>query len=239
MSLSLLTLILFLFGFGFSQTLYVAVASSMRPPVEELARLFEKENPGVSLKLSYSSSGNLYGQILGGAPYHVFLSASKVYADKLHERGVAGKPVVVAYGKLVLFSLDRKPTGISDLLKYERIALANPRHAPYGKSAMEFLKRAGLLDSLRERLIYGSNVAQAFQFVMAGGADTGIVSLSLAVAVGEGYYWVVPKELYTPIEHTVVLTEKGLENPLAKKFLDYLTSKEAKSVFSRFGFGVP
>ncbi len=231
---------LILLSVSFAESITVAVASSLRPPVEEIARIFEKKK-GVRVRLSFGSSGTLYRQILGGAPYDLFLSASKVYAEELVKRGSAikGSLRIFARGKLAVFSLSGEADSLESLLKANRIAVANPRFAPYGKAAVETLKKAGLYQKLKGRLVYGSNVGQAFQFVVSGGADYGLVSLSLIKAFGKGNYWIVPQDLYSPIDHAVIITDKGSRNKLSYEFLDFLKSTEAKEILSRFGFEVP
>ncbi len=234
----LLTLLLATLSFG--EVLYVAVSSSMRPPVEEIVRVFEDEK-GVSVKVSYGSSGSIYKQIVGGAPYHVFLSANEDYPKKLVEKGLADERTikVFAYGKLVVFSLGRVESVPSALLKADRIAIANPRYAPYGKAGMEFLKNSGIYKKVRGRLVYGSNVGQAFQFVASGGADVGIVSLSLAKVYGKGSYLQLPEGSYPTIKHVAVITSEGRDNKFAKVFLEFLTSERAKEILKKFGFGLP
>ncbi len=225
---------------SFGQGLTVAVASSLKPPLEEVAELFEKRS-GVKVRLSFGSSGTLYKQIIGGAPYDVFLSASRAYAEELVKKGLALKDsfTIFARGSLVVFSLEREVKDLSSLLEADRIAAANPRFAPYGKAALEVLEKSYLYPKLRGRLVYGSNVGQAFQFVVSGGADYGLVSLSLVKAFGGGNYWVVPGNLYSPIEHAAVVTIKGSRNQHSFKFLQFLKSEEVKKIFRRFGFEVP
>ncbi len=239
MVISLVLLVLAV-SLSFGESLYVAVSSSMRPPVEEIVRAFESEK-GVSVKVSYGSSGSLYKQIVGGAPYQVFLSANEDYPRRLAEKGLTDKDTirVFANGRLVVFSLERIESVSSALLKANRIAIANPRYAPYGKAGLEFLKTAGIYEKVRGRVVYGSNVGQAFQFVVSGGADVGIVSLSLAKVYGKGYYLDLPEGSYPAIKHVVAITSEGKENELAKMFLDFLTSEKAKMILKKYGFGLP
>ncbi len=229
-------LLLLIFSLSFGESLYVAVASSMRPLMEELKEEFERKNPGVEIKVSYASSGSIYRQILGGAPYEVFLSANEVYPEKLYERGFATKPVPFAEGRLVIFSLRHRVEDERVLLIAKRIAIASPRHAPYGIAGVEFLKNAGLYDRVRGKLVYGSNVAQAFQFVVSGGADVGIVSLSLVKTYRRGSYSVVAKDKHSPIIHSAVITSKGKTSPVAREFVDFLLSEEVKKLLLHHGF---
>ena len=234
--LLLLTLLL---SVSFSQVLYIASASSLRPLLERVVSSFEKKHPGVKLRLSYGSSGSIYRQILGGAPYDIFLSANELYPKKLVEFGVAHEPTEFARGRLALFSTRFRVDSFKVLERAERVAMANPRYAPYGRSAVEFLKRSGFYDEVRRKLVYGSNVGQAFQFVVAGGADVGIVSLSLAVAYGKGNYLTIPEDMHSPIRHVAVITERGYRKELSGEFLKFLKREEVKRALKELGFGVP
>ncbi len=234
-----LILILTLLSLSFGEVVHVAVASSMRPLMEELVLLFEAKNPDVKIKLSYGSSGSIYRQILGGAPYDLFVSASESYTEKLWKERRSGKPFTFALGRLVLFSRELEVKGIESLKQAKRIAIASPKHAPYGIAAVEFLKKAGLYGEVKEKLVYGSNVAQAFQFVVSGGADLGVVALSLAKSFGEGNLWMVPRDMHNPIKHSVVVTSRGLKNRYALMFMGFLASGEARDIIREYGFEVP
>lgn len=238
--MGLLLALLTLISVSFGESVTVAVASSLRPPIEEIAELFEK-NKGVEVRLSFGSSGTLYRQILGGAPYDLFLSASRIYAEELvrRKRAVKESLTIFARGRLAVFSLNRKVKGLESLLEAERVAVANPKFAPYGTAALEALRRSGFYEKLKKRLVYGSNVGQAFQFIVSGGADYGLVSLSLIKAFGRGNYRLVPANLYSPVEHAGVITERGSRNPYASEFLRFLKSEEAKRILDKFGFEVP
>ena len=234
-------LVLFLtLSLSFGEEVLVASASSLRPALEKIAPLFEKKE-GVKVKVSYGSSGNLYRQILGGAPYDVFLSANRLYAEKVLRRLNLPKEnlKVFALGRLVIFSVQRKLEKFEDILSAERVAIANPRHAPYGMAAVAFLKNKGFYKKLRTKLVYGANVGQAFQFVVSGGAQMGIVSLSYVKLYGRGSYLVVPKDLHPPIEHTSLLTRRGMEKEHAKRFFEFLGSEEALRIIRESGFEIP
>ncbi len=234
-------LVLFLtLSLSFGEEVLVASASSLRPALEKIVPLFEKKE-GVKVKVSYGSSGNLYRQILGGAPYDVFLSANKLYAKRVLRRFNLPKEnlKVFALGRLVIFSVQRKLEKFEDILSAERVAIANPRHAPYGMAAVAFLKNKGFYKKLRTKLVYGANVGQAFQFVVSSGAQMGIVSLSYVKLYGRGSYLVVPKDLHPPIEHTSLLTRRGMEKEHAKRFFEFLGSEEALKILKESGFEIP
>lgn len=232
--------LILLISISSAQTLTVAVASSLRPPVVKIVKLFENKK-GIKVRLSFGSSGSLYRQILGGAPYDVFLSANRMYPEELVKRNKALKDTftVFAIGRLALFSPDREVNGLGSLLSARRIAIANPRYAPYGVAAVEVLNNSGLYDELKSRLVYGSNVSQAFQFAISGGAECAIVSLSLVKSYGKGNYWIVPKELHSNIEHAGVVTKQVSRKGLALEFISFLRSEEVKDILIGFGFEAP
>ena len=236
--MQLLVLLLVLVSFSVAEPLRIAAASSLRFALEEISKKF-KEKYNAELLISYGASGHFYLQIKHGAPYDVFLSANSLYPRRLIEEGRALKSsyTVFAKGRLVLFTVkDIELKDYSVLLKVDRIAMANPKYAPYGKAAMEFLKNAGLYPKVRHKLVYGANVSQAFQFTASGGADVGIVALSLVIPYGKGRWLEVPPELYSPVEHAGVITIQAKNKELAKEFLNFLKSKDAEGVFKRFGF---
>ncbi len=239
----LLILLLLLISFASAETLHIAVASSMRPVLSKVVSMFEKKNKDVHVKLSFGSSGNLYGQILGGAPYDIFISANAVYPEKLVEKGYALKDSYTKFarGRLVIFTIRdlNLSAGLDVLKEVARIVIANPRHAPYGRAAVEVLKRYGIYDELRGKLIYGSNVAQAFQFVVSGGAEAGLVAFSLVKAYGGGNYWIVPSEMHSPIKHVAVITVRGKDKRYAVEFLRFLKDREIQKILKDNGFEVP
>jgi len=234
--------LLILLGLAFGEPLKVAAASSLRFALEEIKREFERRT-GEKVSVSYGASGHFYLQIKNGAPYEVFLSANALYPIKLVEEGKAVKESYreFARGRLALFTKreDLSLTGLSVLTspKVKRIAVANPKYAPYGIAAVQVLKNSGLYPRIRHKLLFGANVSQAFQFVVSGGADVGLVALSLVIPYGEGKFLEVPGELYTPVRHGAVITIFGKDRRLAWEFLDFLSSDYSKEVLERYGFG--
>ncbi len=227
--------LLLIFSLSYGTEIYVAVASSMRPLFEELTHAFEKKYGRIKVKLSFGSSGNLYRQLSGGAPYDIFISADPLYVKKLMEEGKGFLYREFAVGKLILFSLHKNPS-IKSLENSKRIAIASPRYAPYGKAAVIFLRRTDLYKKLRDRLVYGSNVAQAFQFAVMGGAEIAIVSLSLALSYGKGKYFIIPSDLYPPVKHVLMISVKGSKKKEVLKFFHFLREPEVKSLIKRHGF---
>jgi molybdate transport system substrate-binding protein len=233
-----------------SQDITVAAASDLNYVLKDLASRFEKKT-GDKLTLSFGSSGNLYSQIQGGAPYDLFFSADITYPQKLASAGLVESSSLRTYaiGHLVLWV----PTGSSldpqklkmDLLvqsSVQRVAIANPAHAPYGRAAMSALGHFGLKDKVAGKLVFGENISQAAQFVQSGNAQAGLIALSLAVSPAmkdSGRYWELPADSYPELQQGVVLLSASKHKPAAKAFLDYVLSAEGAAVLEQYGFRVP
>lgn len=223
----------------------VAVAANFSPVVKDLQEKFEKKT-GHKLVASFGSSGAFYAQIQNGAPFEVLLSADSERPKKLEDEklAVAGSRFTYAVGKLVLWS--PKPDAVDQdgaVLKqgkFAKLAIADPKTAPYGAAAQETLKNLKLWDGLTSKTVQGVDIAQAYQFVASGNADLGFVAYSQILVKGEpqGSFWQVPATLYAPIEQQAVLLTKGKDSAAAKAFLDYLKSDEARAVILAFGYQV-
>jgi molybdate transport system substrate-binding protein len=231
--------------------LQIAVSANAALAAEELASAFEGQT-GHAVRMSVASSGTLYAQIANGAPFDLFLSADMDYPRKLISLGNAEPESlrVYALGRLVVWS--RRDAGIDcareekDCLiagEVRRVAIANPRHAPYGKASIEALREFGFYDRLQPKLVLGESLAQTLQFAESGAADVAIVSLSLALspsAVKKGTYWLVPEGNHSPIEQgAVLLRTQGKDQRRARLFLDFLSSKEGTAVLVRHGYMMP
>ena len=227
-----------------ADTVSVAVAANFADALRQLEPRFEQES-GHELRISSASTGILYAQILHGAPYDVFLAADRERPERLIEAGRAesSSAFVYARGRLVLWSpwpglVDNGPETLRGG-GFEHLALANPRTAPYGAAAMLVLERLGLAQALRGRLVTGESVAQAWHFVVSGNAELGFVSLSQPIAAGRlagGSYWIVPEELYAPLEQMAVLLGPGEEKPAARAFMAFLRSGEAVARIEALGY---
>ncbi|MEW5944408.1 MAG: molybdate ABC transporter substrate-binding protein [Pseudomonadota bacterium] len=242
-------LLLFPLSLWGGEVLHVAAASDLIYCLEELDGAFTKARPGVRLKASTGSSGNFYAQIQNGAPFDVFMSADVKYPKALIEAGQAegDNLTVYAAGRIVVWTVDPRfdvARGLEALLDpgVRRIAIANPEHAPYGRAAQAALESAGLWARVEGKLAKAENIAQAAQFVLTGNADAGIVALSLVKSprlAGIGKYVEIPPRSYPRLEQAAVVTRKGASNPLAKAYLDFLRSREARAIFDRYGFVLP
>jgi molybdate transport system substrate-binding protein len=214
---------------------------------KELVAHFEQAT-GIPVKLTLGSSGTLYSQIRNGAPFDLFFSADLRYPQKLEESGdaVPGSLYRYARGRIVLWvpagsPLDVAQRGMAALLDpvVKRIAIANPKHAPYGRAAVAAMTHAGVYDRVKGRLVLGENIAQAAQFVESGAADIGIIALSLALAPPmkqAGRYWDVPLEWYPPLEQGAVILRQGANHGGARAFVAYVQSAEGQTIMRRYGF---
>jgi len=222
----------------------VAVAANFTAPMKLIAADFEKDS-GHKARLAFGATGAFYAQIRNGAPFQVFLAADDETPAKLVQEGLAdaSSRFTYAIGGLVLWSA--KPgfvDGRGEVLKtgqFTRLALANPKTAPYGRAAVETLTKLGLLSALEPRFVQGENIAQTFQFVMTGNAELGFVALSQVIkdgAVAEGSAWLVPAELHQPIRQDAVLLTAARGNAAAPALLQYLKSNQARAVIRAFGY---
>lgn len=228
----------------------LAAASDLKFALDETAARFRAAT-GRDVKLVFGSSGNFYRQIQQGAPFELFLSADEGLVFKLAESGKAeDRGRLYSTGRLVLFArqgsalkLDAQLGGFKAAVAsgaIRRFAIANPEHAPYGRAAEQTLRKLGLWDALRGRLVLGENVSQAAQFATSGSAEGGIFAYSLALSpqiAALGSYVLVPDNLHEPLRQRAVLM-KGA-GATARAFYDYLEQPAARAVFKRYGFVLP
>jgi molybdate transport system substrate-binding protein len=209
-----------------------------------IARRFE-EATGHTLKLTFGSSGKFFAQIMNGAPFEVFLSADVEKPMRLEEQAMAveGSRFTYAVGSLVLWSRDPKLIEDDGSALYEgkfnHLAVANPRLAPYGAAAADTLMALGLWDELQSRIVRGENVSQTYQFVATGNAELGFVALSQITQDGKiayGSAWIVPAVMYSPIRQEAVLLNKGRHNKAASALLQYLRGSDAKAIIKAHGY---
>ena len=222
----------------------VAVAANFSAPMQQIALAFQKDT-GHQLRLSFGATGGIYAQIKNGGPFDVFLSADQLTPQKIEAEGLGVPQTRFTYaaGQLVLWS---KQDGLVDdkgqVLRsknIQRIALANPKLAPYGAAALEAMTQLGLLDELKPKLVQGDNIAQTYQFVSTQNAQLGFVALSQVFADGKitsGSGWVLPSSLYKPILQDAILLKNGKDNSAAKALMLYIKGDKAKEMIKRFGY---
>ena len=214
--------------------------------MQKIAKAFEKET-GHTLALSFGSTGKFYAQIKNGAPFEVLFAADDETPARLERegQGVEGTRFTYAIGKLVLWS--KQPGLVDDkgeVLRtgsFDRIALADPKLAPYGAAAMQTLNKLGLADTLRSKFVQGENIGQTYQFVATQNAPLGFVALSQVFVDGrvtEGSAWMVPETLHDPIRQDALILAKGKDNPAAPELVRYLKGETAKNIIRSYGYGL-
>lgn len=220
----------------------VAVAANFTEPAKEIAKLFEAAT-GHKAVLSFGATGQLYAQITQDAPFGVFLAADDVTPKKAAAEGFAapGSTFTYAVGALVLWTKDAKrPVGDAALRegKFDKLAIANPKAAPYGAAAVAAMTKMGVYEALTPKLVQGANIAQTLQFADTGAAEYAFVALSQVIKKGDGAYWAVPAALHEPIRQDAALLKKAANDAVAKAFYNFLKSPEALKVIESFGYGV-
>jgi molybdate transport system substrate-binding protein len=223
-----------------SRQAVIAVAANFTEPAKAIAATFEAAT-GLKVVLSFGATGQLYAQIVHGAPFDVLLAADRTTPAKAVAEGLAveGTAVTYAIGRLVLYSRDKAMVQGDKTLrdaKFSRIAIANPSTAPYGAAAIEVMTALGVRETLKARIVQGNSIAQTFNFVDTGNAELGFVALSQVVASEAGSRWLVPASLHTPIAQDAVLLKNAAAHPAAKAFLAYLLGPEARKLIERFGY---
>jgi molybdate transport system substrate-binding protein len=242
----LMLIILLLFTAPCSaELLGVAVASNFSETLRRLEPHFAATT-GHELRISAASSGKLYAQILHGAPYDLFLSADSERPARLESAGVAveGSRMTYALGRLLLWMPAGKPgeEPLQTLLSgsFERLAIANPKTAPYGRAAREVLESLRLWDKLQGQLLRGENVVQAFQFAASGGADLALVAQAqVELSTQQGPRWQVPQAYYRPIQQQLVLLERSRGKPAALAFVNFIQGETARRIILQSGYDVP
>jgi molybdate transport system substrate-binding protein len=217
---------------GLADTLRLACASNFQPTLEKLVTLWRTQHPQSDIDIISGSSGQLYQQIRHGAPFHLFFSADRTYAERLHSTLATPAPVTYALGRLVLWSPQGKTINANTL------ALANPATAPYGRAARQVIPRLrseGLITGELTQVI-ATNVGQATRFVDSGNADMGLIALSL-IQGRHRHYQLIPEDWHEPLrQDAVVLTP---EHGNAQAFIDFVTSQSAREVVRASGYGLP
>ena len=240
-------LVVFLFGVpsvAHAGVATVAVATNFAAPMKVIAERFERETHH-TLKLSLGATSQFYAQIVNGAPFDILLAADQATPAKLAQQGLGLQATTLTYakGKLVLWS---KTPGFVDEQgavlasgRFEKLAMADPKLAPYGLAAMAVLNKMGLATALRSKLVQGKNIGQSYQFVASGNAPLGFVALSQVYDQGrirEGSAWIVPSDFYPPIQQDAILLKSGRSNDVALALLAYLQTDQVKALIRSFGY---
>ena len=253
-ALALLAAVISLVGHPFparAETVSIAAAADLAYCLDDMNAAFRKAHPDADLKVASGSSGNFATQIKNGAPFDVFLSADVSFPRDLVKAGLADEASLTTYatGKIVLWTTHPETIDVTKGLavlkdpgSVKKLAVANPDHAPYGRAAKEALQHDKLWDAVQSRIVLGENIAQTAQFVETGNAEAGIVALSLVLSpklAKLGKWQEIPADDYARLEQAVVLTKQGAGNTLARAYLEFLRSTEARAIFDHYGFRLP
>lgn len=229
----------------------VAAAADLKFALDEIAADFERTHPDVEVEVVYGSSGNFFAQLSNRAPFDIYFSADMEYPRRLIEEGHAEKEseFLYAVGQIVVWapassSLDVETRGIEALLdeRARKVAIANPKHAPYGRAAESAFRSLGVYDRVKDRLVLGENVAQTAQFIESGAADIGVIALSLALAPAlkdKGRYWLVPLDAYPRMEQGGIILHWARDREAAEDLRAFVISEEGRATLKRYGFILP
>lgn len=228
-------------------TTLVAVAANFTKPMTDIAVAFEKST-GHTAQLAFGATGKFAAQIENGAPFEVLLAADDTTPKKLQQAdlALANTGFTYAIGKLVLWSAAANYVDAQGQILqkggFKHLALADPKLAPYGEAAVEFLKKQKLFDKWQPLFVQGENIAQTYQFISTGNAELGFVALSQVIddkgKIVSGSMWLVPENLYTPIRQNAILLKKGENNPAAVALLKFLKSEPALAIIKKYGYGL-
>ncbi len=228
----------------------MAAASDLRFALDEIVLAFEKANLGIDVRVSYGSSGNFFSQIANGAPFDLFFSADVDYVTKLGEQGLTlpDSHFVYGIGRIVLWTANSSKLDVSRGLAIlvdpavRKIAIANPRHAPYGRAAEAALRSANIYDAVQPKLVFGDNVAQTAQFAQTGAADAGIIAHALALAPTlqkEGRFFLIPSDQHPKLEQGGAILRRTVEPAVARAFRRLVLGPEGRAALDRYGFERP
>lgn len=236
--------LLLLANVAHAEKIIIAAAIDLKFAMDEIVTGFTNNNPNNEVEVIYGSSGKFNTQIQQGAPYDLYFSADISYPRELAKKGFAATDATpYAVGRLVIWSncQDASKMTMNSLAdpNIVHIAIANPKHAPYGKRAEEALRYAGLWEKVSSKLVFGENISHTAQFVQTGNAQVGIIALSLAVGpelANKGGYYLIPDKMHQPLEQGYVITKRGSGKPLAKAFAAFMSSKQSRAVMTKYGF---
>jgi len=229
-----------------ASTITIAVATNVSYAIDALETQFHKHYPDIKIRVILGSSGQLTAQIQNGAPYGLFMSANMKYPRALYKEKIAiTKPIVYTQGALAYLSVKKRDfsRGISFLtdVNIRRIAIANPKTAPYGMAAFEALKNAKLIEKLKPKFIYGESISQTVSYAITA-ADVGLIAKSLLYSkrmlhFKEGVNWAsVDFKLYTPIKQGIVLLKESKNRPEYRVFYDFILSASAQRIYKKYGY---
>jgi len=226
----------------------IAVAANVSYAIDELKAEFAKTNPDTKVQVTLGSSGKLVAQIQNGAPYGLFMSANMKYPQALYDDKIAiTKPIVYAQGALAYLSVKKqdfsKAIALLEDDRIVKIAIANPKTAPYGKAAVEALKNANIYNKVKSKFVYGESISQTISYAVMA-ADIGVIAKSSLYSPKMSQYtenvnWSsVDSSLYTPIQQGIVLLGYSKNGKKYRAFYDFILSDKAKAIFKKYGYSV-
>lgn len=225
-----------------AKEIHVAVAANFAKPMERLKQTFTHAT-GHHIIVSMGSTGQLYAQIINGAPFEIFLAADTTHPQQLIKEQVAEGFTIYAIGQLVLWSKDPTLVDIEGQVlrtdKFKQLAIANPKMAPYGLAARQVLEKLTLWETLQPKIVQGNNVGQTYQFIAIGNAELGFIARAQYQATAktdQGSHWFVPTSLHTPIQQGAVLLKPGENNSAAKAFMQFLKTPSTRKIIETFGY---
>ncbi len=219
----------------------VAAAANLSFALKEIGASFEKDT-GIRPVVVFGSTVNLTRQIEEGAPFDVFLAADRIHVEKLKKEGAVLPDTATVYASgIIVVAWNRSLPGkvtIMDLAdpRIRKVAIANPAHAPYGIAAMEALKKAGVWDKIKGKIVYGENIRQTLQYIQNGDAEAGIVALSIA-GVPEVRHAAIDQRLYKPIDQAAAVLKTTKKEGAARRFIAFLKSRAGKAILRKYGYG--
>ena len=228
-----------------AQNISIAAASDLKFALDSVISVYQNQHPTEKIYATYGSSGKFFEQIQYGAPFDLYFSADVSYPKKLKEKGFAISEVkTYGIGRIVIWSkkIDPNIEKMNSLRNpnLNKIAIANPEHAPYGERARESIIYYKLYDEVKSKFVFGENISQTAQFVQLGAADIGIVALSLALSPNmqkdDGKYYVIPEKSHKPLEQGYVILKHAKNNANAQKFYDFMASPKVIAILKHFGF---
>jgi molybdate transport system substrate-binding protein len=245
-NLALLSILLT--GLCAAQEITVAAAADLQFAMQDIAARFQKDT-GSSVRLIYGSSGNFFQQLQNGAPFDMFFSANLDYPMKLQADGLVEPDSYYQYavGKIVIWVRNDSKLDVSSGLRslldpsIQKIAIANPQHAPYGQAAVAAMKKENIYEKVSGKFVLGENISQTASFVVSGSAEAGIVALSLALSPNmkdKGRYAEIPTADYPPIEQACVILKSSKQKAVAKAFLNFVKTPAVSELFRNYGFAI-
>jgi len=232
-----------------AEEITIAAASNLNFAFREVAAEYEKAS-GNQVRLTFGSSGNFYSQIQNGAPFDLFFSADLEYPQKLEGAGltVPGSFYQYAIGRIVLWTGHDSHIDVTKGMEalreptIKKVAIANPKHAPYGRAAVAAMEYYKVYDQVKDKLVLGENISQAAQFIESGACDIGIIALSLVVTPAmesKGTYWEIPVGAHPPLEQAVVILKSSKQQESAKQFIAFVKGEQGQEIMKRNGFMQP